>query len=455
MTRATRAGIGAGLALLALGSGLQAQRQDTSRLPTGVRLGLTYQTLQRAKVAVRPFGSVAGSESMASMAGGILQRDLDYSDRFQMADFVPAALAGKGKVDFRAWNGLGVVWLVTGDIVPSGAGHALHVVLYDVVYSQVKQAQDFPLPAAQSPEFRMAVHHASDTVVQWITGKPGIAATRVAFVVGSGNSGYALRVVDSDGENVQTLASASGHITSPAWSRDGSRLAFARANGARWDLLERDMATGATRVLLSREGLLFTPAYSPDGSHLAFAAWNGRGTELEDYDVAQRCCLRRLTQGTAADLSPSYSPDGSRLAFNSDRLGQPEIYVMPADGGAPDLLSPYTYGESGYYTSPAWAPSGSQVAFHGRSRGGEFQIMVADASRPGAPVQQITAEGRNEDPSWAPDARHIVFSGVRAGGSGLYVIDVVTGRVRPLLVGGRYRVPDWSPRLRAGGNGAR
>ena len=213
------------------------------------------------------------------------------------------------------------------------------------------------------------------------------------------------------------------------------------------------MASGATRVILSRQGLLFTPSYSPDGRHLAFAAWNGRGTELEDYDIVQHCCLRRLTQGTAADLSPSYSPDGNRLAFNSDRIGQPEIYVMPASGGAADLLSPYTYGEAGYYTSPAWAPSGNQVAFHGRSRG-EFQIMLADAAKPGAPVQQITAEGRNEDPSWAPDARHLVFTGVRAGGSGLYVVDVATGRVRPLLLGGRYRVPDWSPALGAGGTGS-
>lgn len=453
MRTKARAGI-IGLGLLLASAASLAGQQDTTKLPTGVRLGLTYQTLARAKVAVRPFGSLPGNESLADQVGTIVRRDLDFSDRFQMADFIPTALAQKGKIDFRAWNGLGVVWLVTGDIVPNGAGLALHLAVYDVVYGSVKQARDFPLPAAQSPDFRMAVHQASDAAVQWISGQPGIAATRIAFVVGGGSSGWSLRVVDSDGEGVHTIASASGHITSPAWSRDGSRVAFARGTGAHWDLLERDMATGATRVMLSREGLLFTPAYSPDGRHLAFAAWNGRGTELEDYDVAQRCCLRRLTQGTAADLSPSYSPDGSRLAFNSDRLGQPEIYVMPAGGGDADLLSPFTYGEPGYYTSPAWAPSGNQVAFHGRSRG-EFQIMLADASRPGASVQQITADGRNEDPSWAPDARHIVFSGVRAGGTGLYVVDVATGRVRPLLMGGRYRVPDWSPSLRAGGNGSR
>ena len=236
MTRAIRAGIGAGMAVLALSAALAAQ-QDTTRLPTGVRLGLTYQTLQRAKVAVRPFGAQAAQASLATDVGGIVSRDLDYSDRFQMADFIPAALAQKGAIDFGAWNGLGVVWLVTGDIVPAGAGNALHLAVYDVVYRQVKQAQDFPLPAAQSPDFRMAVHRASDTVVRWLTGQPGIAATRVAYVVGSAASGWSLRVVDSDGAGAHTVVASSGHITSPAWSRDGARLAFARATGARWDLL--------------------------------------------------------------------------------------------------------------------------------------------------------------------------------------------------------------------------
>lgn len=130
----------------------------------------------------------------------------------------------------------------------------------------------------------------------------------------------------------------------------------------------------------------------------------------------------------------------------SDRLGQPHIYVMPADGGEAELLSPYTYGEPGYYTSPDWSPETSLVAFHGRSRG-QFQIMVADAASPGATVRQLTEEGRSEDPSWAPDGRHVVFRGVRATGEGLYVLDAASGRTRPLVLGGRVRLPDWSPTL--------
>ena len=135
------------------------------------------------------------------------------------------------------------------------------------------------------------------------------------------------------------------------------------------------------------------------------------------------------------------------MVFQSDRLGNPHIFTMPADGGDAVLITPFEVGGPGYYTSPQWSPKTSQIVFHGRSRGGIFQVMVADADRPGGPVQQITSQGRSEDPSWAPDGRHIVFSGVREDGMGLYVIDLVTGRVRPLVTGGRYRMPDWSPAL--------
>jgi TolB protein len=134
------------------------------------------------------------------------------------------------------------------------------------------------------------------------------------------------------------------------------------------------------------------------------------------------------------------------MAFNSDRLGQPHIYVMPAGGGDTELISPFVYGEPGYYTSPDWSPTGSLVAFHGRSRG-NFQIMVADADAPAALVRQVTADGVSEDPSWAPDGRHVVFSGRRDSGRGLYVIDSSTGRLRSLVLGGDLLVPDWSPTL--------
>lgn len=431
-------------AVLACAPGLAAQEPDTTRIPTGVRLGLIYQTSYRPEVAVRPFDATPETAGVAERVSRIIDRDLDYSDRFEMAE-VPPSLS-EGAVDYGVWNGLGVVYLVTGAIEPTAGGYRVRVLLHDVVYGRVDQLRAFEVPSPESPDFRMAVHAISDEVVQWIAGEPGAAATRILFVRRRSDGGRDLMIVDSDGENLRRVASTDELMHSPVWSPDGRRVAYAAGPVPHWRIIERDLATGEQREVVGRAGEEnLTPAWAPDAERLAFASSTGAGQRLYRVNASQACCLERLSSGPRDDLSPSYSPDGRRLAFNSNRLGQPHIYVMPADGGDAELLSPFVYGEPGFYTSPDWAPSGSLVAFHGRSRGG-FQIMVADADGSDATVRQLTEDG-GEDPSWAPDARHIVFSGRRSGGLGLYVLDSVTGRIRPLVLGGRYLVPDWSPTL--------
>jgi TolB protein len=215
---------------------------------------------------------------------------------------------------------------------------------------------------------------------------------------------------------------------------------------AKVELRERDINTGRERTISGRPQMSYAPAYSPDGKRLAFTLSVGDiAQEVDDYDLERNCCLRRLSHGPRDDLSPSYSPDGSMIAFNSSRLGQPHIYVMPATGGEATLISPYNYGEQSYYSGPEWSPTSDEIAFTGMSRG-EYQIMIARASRPGV-AQQITSSGRNEDPSWAPDGRHIVFTGVGREGPGLYVIDTQTGTIRKMVSGSRLQMPDWSPTL--------
>ena len=196
-------------------------------------------------------------------------------------------------------------------------------------------------------------------------------------------------------------------------------------------------------------GDYITPAYSPDGSTLAFAVLGSGRSGVFTYDVERDCCLSYLTGGRWYDISPTYSAAGDWLAFQTDRFGTrvPQIMVMPAEGGEAETLSPYEYGGRGYYTSPDWSPDGNLVAFHGAIRRGTYHILVADMETDGRRLRQLTWEGNNEDPSWAPDARHLVFVGERRWGFGLFVVDIATGRLRPILAGRRVGVPDWSPAL--------
>ena len=435
-------------ASFALPSRLRAQEPDTT-MPGGVRLRLVYQTQYRDRVAVQPFTGQGAGRALDEVHR-IIRRDLDYSDRFEMLFNIPMALQ-TGTADYAAWNDLGVVYLVTGSMQRSDdGGYGLRLALHDVVYGSVRELQYFELPPLDGPDFRMAVHAAADEVVRWATGEPGIAATRLVLTRLRADGSHELLVVDSDGENLRRITEDES-IYSPTWSPDGGAIAFGATDYVESDqIVVRDMATGAEEVISERGLPAQTPAFAPDGRRLAFGLWISGGMELHDYDLERDCCLRRLSRASAAsiiDMHPSYSPDGRRIAFQSDRLGSPHIFSMPADGGEPVLITPFELGGPGYYTSPEWSPKTAQLVFHGRSRGGVFQVMVANADRPGGTVQQITAEGRSEDPSWAPDGRHIVFSGVREDGMGLYVIDLVTGRIRPLVTGGRYRMPSWSPVL--------
>jgi TolB protein len=415
--------------------------QDTTRVPTGVELSGHYNVSKRPLVAVRPAAGTAATLAVGQQVAAILQRDLQYSDRFEMGA-VPASLAS-GPIDYRAWNSLNVYYLVAPTLAPTAQGYQMRVELHDVVYGNLKTTTNYDLPAATAPGFRMAVHRASDDIVKALTGQPGIAATRIVFTREINKTSYELVIVDSDGENTQRIMTAGAMIYSPTFSPDSRKLAYGvRTQTGKVELHERDVATGRVRVISARPEFSYAPSYSPDGKKLAFTVTVGSiAQEIDEYDLERSCCLRRLSRGPRDDLSPSYSADGSRIAFNSSRLGQPHIYVMSANGGEATLISPYNYGEPGYYTAPDWSPTSDDIVYAGRSRG-EHQIMIGNPRNPGR-ANQITSSGRNEDPSWAPDGRHIVYAGVGSGGSGLYVIDSQTGNTRKLTAG-KLRMPDWS-----------
>ena len=99
------------LTIMALACMGGASALAAQEVPEGVRLSVTYQTAYRPKLAIRTF---TGEGELATVAQGIreiINRDLDYSDRFDIVT-VPPSL-DSGPVDYAPWRDLGVDLLVT------------------------------------------------------------------------------------------------------------------------------------------------------------------------------------------------------------------------------------------------------------------------------------------------------------------------------------------------------
>jgi TolB protein len=412
-------------------------------IPTDVRLGIVYQPSYRPGVVMPLIPAPDGLRELADTARRVILRDLDYSDRLQVmpvAEDVPV----EGPVNYGLWDELGAVWLVVGAVEGTPDEPVLRLSLHDVVYRLLQEVRAFELPPLGHPQFRLALHAAADEVLRWATGTAGAGATRIAFV-GEGPGGSEIYVVDSDGFGARVVTRDSSIALSPAWSPAGDRIAYMSYKGGDPAIYEVDLASGRSRVRVDLPGMDLTPSYTPDGTHLAFAATIDGRTEIYTYDLVRSCCPERATFARYANsLSPTFAPDGRRFAFNSDRLGQLHIFVKDTNDGSAELVTPYIYDRSVHNAGPDWSPTGDRIAFHGWV-GGTPQIFTVAPD--GRGLRQLTQQGRNEDPSWAPDGRHIVFASTRDGTTGLWVLDVVSGRIRRVLSAPAARLPDWSGRL--------
>ena len=306
------------------------------------------------------------------------------------------------------------------------------------VASRIARDDSLARLAAEDAQ-RMGLHHITDEVEMWRTGKRGIAATRISYV----HNGL-IRVVDSDGFNDKPLTRR-GLSLSPAWHPSGRKLIYSKflEGGAGTQLEEVDFATGKTRTI-SGGGLNITPEYSTDGRYVIYASGNESGTDLMMAPIDSPTVIQRLTFGRGSDNgSPTFSPDGRRIAFFSSRSRFPQIYTMDADGTNVQLLTPFTPGVRSYRAAPDWSPDGRAVAYE--QQNGDFQVWMISV-RDKEP-RQLTSEGENEGPSWAPDGRHISLSSTRGGSKQIWILDTESGRFRQLTRNSGARLSAWSPMI--------
>lgn len=211
---------------------------------------------------------------------------------------------------------------------------------------------------------------------------------------------------------------------SPAWSRDGRRIAY-RVNPTRGDEGEiwTMSADGAGKRNLTRSPKVadWSPAFSPDGRRIAYMSMVGGSPELWTMRSDGKG-KRQLTNARELSEYPSWSPDGRELTFGGFREGDFEILSIPAAGGRERNLS----NNPGRDQWPAWSPSGDLIAFMSdRDGGDDVFVMRTDGTR----VRNVTKtpELHETHPAWTPDGRLSFLQHGESGPVHVRIVDPAGG----------------------------
>jgi hypothetical protein len=236
-----------------------------------------------------------------------------------------------------------------------------------------------------------------------IAGGIKVDAPRVGLDVG-GKHKVAALFTDGRGN---TIAPASG-VT---WSSEGPAVATVEGDGT-----VTGVGFGSTYVLVK------TPWARTDSvrvfveGEILVSSNRAGSSDIYSFDRAQPGRLVQLTRDSSAEVNATYSPDGTRIAYVSTRDGNPEIYVMNADGTGSQRVTTTPARED----SPTWTPDGRQIVF-ASDRSGKMQvwIMGADGSAP----RQLTPDAAiNYQPAVSPDGQTIAFTSARDGNYEVYLM---------------------------------
>ncbi len=384
-------------------------------------------------VAIVPFG---GDQNLSQSINAVIVGDLQRTGLFKLIDPFGKSPHALAEVSYPDWQVRGADALVIGSVAQQADGRIeASFRLLDVVKQTQLVGQAV---SANGNQMRAIGHRIADLIYEKLTGDPGVFSTRIAYVNAQGKKHYKLIVADSDGYNEQSVLEQSQPIMSPAWSPDGSHLAYVSFETGHAVVYVQSLYTSQRTVLADFPGSNSAPAWSPDGKQLAIVLTRDDSSQI--YLVKpDGSGLRRFTFSGSIDTEPNFSPDGQTLLFTSDRGGSPQIYSMPVAGGPAQRL---TFGDGNNF-SPHYSPDGKDFVYTNFVNG-KFFIATQDFQN--GQVQILTSGGWERNPSYAPNGKLILFAS-EASGRGILATVSSDGRVQEHMFtqSGDAREPVWGP----------
>lgn len=408
--------------------------------PALLRAALTIEIVgggaNQIPIAIAAFKNETPIGASQQTISQVIGADLTRSGLLRLVDVGGLALPSEfTEVKHSDFSSRGAEALVIGSVTPLADGKVeVKFRLIDVV----KQTQLAALSYSVLPQqLRLTAHKIADVIYEKLTGDVGVFSTRIAYVIKQGTR-YELQVADADGYNPQTVVTSTEPIISPAWSPDGSQLAYVSFEKKKPVVFVQELGSGKRRVLANYPGSNSAPAWSPVENKLAIVLTKDGSSQIYTIN-ADGGGLTRLTNSPAIDTEPSFSPDGKWILFTSDRGGSAQIYRMPVTGGSPERIT-FT---GNYNYAPRYAPDGASFTFMQRN-GSNFSIAIQDFVT--GQTQLLTEAGFDESPSFAPNGKVILYAS-ETGGRGVLAAVSSDGRVKQRLTvqTGDVREPAWGP----------
>jgi Tol biopolymer transport system component/DNA-binding winged helix-turn-helix (wHTH) protein len=284
------------------------------------------------------------------------------------------------------------------------------------------------LPTPVVPDKAPLVRHASGTV--WISASLCLALIFVtaAWTMHRANPDAKLAHIE-----VVPLGFR-GFQATPAFSPDGSLVAFRQSDGASNTGIYAAVVGGEKSLQLTNDPGDCCPTWSPDGRQIAFTRYSGRSVSI--YIVpALGGAAHRVYDGLASmGAGVSWSPDGRSIAFAESSAENPTRAVISLLALADSSITAITSPPAGSLDhEPAFSPDGNQIAFVRSTVAGVSNDVFVMPSK-GGDALRLTFDNHPimGPPTWTADSREIVFSSDRSATMGLWRISAAGGALRPV-----------------------